>query len=135
MSPSPKKIQLLEDIERLFTIANIFKVIGIAIVSFIVTWLNKNYVSIEKHNELNVKVQLIETRVVEIEKQITSTDKQLSQVILMLQDMNIRMSNLITPSGTIIYTEKMIQMGNDITAMKSKLDYLQSTIENKKSHP
>ena len=118
MAPNTK---LNVDLETVFSLANVLKVVGIAIVSFVVVWLNSSYVSIEKYNTL-------ENRVFMVEQKVVATDKQLDNVISMLKNIDLRISNLITPNGNIIYNEKILKMDNDIEVIKKDITYIKEAL-------
>lgn len=119
MSPSNTKVSI--DLQTVFSLANVLKVIGIAMVSFVVVWLNSSYVSIEKFNSL-------QDRVFVVEQKVLATDKQLENVITMLKNIDLRISNLITPNGNIIYNEKILKMDNDIEVIKKDITYIKEAL-------
>lgn len=121
MAPSKTKTISL-DLQTVFSIANLVKVIGIAVVSFVVVWLNSSYVSIQKHSAL-------EQRVFVLEQRTTSADKQLDSVMVMLKNIDLRISSLITPAGTVIYTDKIMKMETDIESMKKDIMYIRENVK------
>lgn len=110
-------------LNTVFNIANIIKVIGVSVLSFFIVWLNTNYVSTEKYHHL-------EERVTSLEQKIVTSEKQLDSVMNMLKNIDLRLSNLITPNGSVIYTDKILKMDSDIEIIKRDISYIKDHFNN-----
>jgi len=109
-------------INTLFSVVNIIRVVGIAVLSFFVFWLNSSYVSIDKYHNLEEKVFILEQKT-------SSSERQMESMMNMLKLIDSRISNLITPNGTVIYSDKILKMDSDIEIIKRDINYIKEYIK------
>lgn len=139
MISQPKKSQQFTlDLDKVFNVPNILKILGVVVISYAVVWLNSNFVSQEEYKK---EYKHLEDRVAVVENRSSSTDKQLTTYVSQydnltneIKKLNDRLSIVITPNGTLIYNDKFISMSQDIESMKRDITWIKDSISHDKKN-
>ena len=127
MSQERKQMSLSD----IFNIFNILKFVGTFLIASIEVWLNSTYVS---HSDLKIvdeKVQVISSKVLNIENKMFVYDKQYIDIAIAIKSIDRRLGNLITEDGKILYDYRFINMEKDISLIQKDIQYIKEQKDKK----
>jgi hypothetical protein len=127
MSQERKQMSLSD----IFNIFNILKFVGTFLIASIAVCLNSTYVS---HSDLKIvdeKVQVISSKVLNIENKMFVYDKQYIDIAIAIKSIDRRLGNLITEDGKILYDYRFINMEKDISLIQKDIQYIKEQKDKK----
>ncbi len=95
-------------------------------------WLNSNYVSQEVYEKdqqiISLRIQSLETETQALRFMALSNQKEIRELLPLVEKIEKLISNFITPNGEVIITESMKEMEVDIAEIKKDIEYMKARL-------
>ena len=95
-------------------------------------WLNNNYVSQEVYSKdqeiIRLKIESLETETQALRFMAQTNQKEIRELLPLVEKIEKLISNFITPGGDVIITESMKEMEIDIAEIKKDIEYMKARL-------
>ena len=95
-------------------------------------WLNNNYVSQEVYSKdqeiIRLKIESLETETQALRFMAQTNQKEIRELLPLVEKIEKLISNFITPGGEVIITESMKEMEIDIAEIKKDIEYMKARL-------
>lgn len=95
-------------------------------------WLNNNYVSQEVYSKdqeiIRLKIESLETETQALRFMAQTNQKEIRELLPLVEKIEKLISNFITPGGEVIITDSMKEMEIDIAEIKKDIEYMKARL-------